>query len=457
MKPRLTVPLFAQTLGLVIATLIAAQIATIVVILSLPPPSPEIYTVGDVVEAVRSQGTEAAKSPDAILATRFGPRPPPIGDPIGRHRQMFRDAVARSLGVLPTSVVIYQHGPRIVAFGGPHRVRRLRSDMAGQEPLLYGRFQIGIRQADGRWLIVQPRGGFGFDPWQERLLLVSFLAALAASPLAWAFSRRLAAPITALAAGAERLGRDPRAPPLSIGGSAEVAVAVAAFNEMQERLRRYVDDRTTMIGAIAHDLRTPLTRLRFRIEAIPEPLRSKLAADVDQMEAMVASTLGFVRDAATPRERRKLEVASLVETVMDEAALTGADAAVEHADRVVVDGDPLALKRLVTNLVDNALKYGASAHARVFTEGDMAVIEVDDNGPGMPDSEIERVFEPFRRLESSRSRETGGIGLGLAVVRAVARSHGGDVVLRNRPHGGLSARVTLPLSLAANRGRPAVA
>ena len=456
MKPRLSLPLFVQTLGLVIATLIAAQTAAVVVILSLPPPAAEIYTVGDILQAFRSRGSEASRSPDAVLMTRYGPAPP-VGDALGRHRLMFRDSLARSLGVSPESVVIYQHGPRIIAFGGPPRVRRPRPESAGPEPLLYGRFQIGVHQADGRWLIVQPKAGFGLDPWQERLLLVFGLAALAVSPLAWAYSRRLAAPISALAAGAERLGRDPRAPALDIRGSAEVAAAVAAFNEMQERLRRYVDDRTTMIGAIAHDLRTPLTRLRFRIEAIPEPLRSKLAADVDQMEAMVASTLGFVRDAATPRDRRKLEVASLVETVMDEAALTGADAAVESADRVVVDGDPLALKRLVANLVDNALKYGASAHARVFTDGDMAVIEVDDNGPGMPDTEIERVFEPFRRLESSRSRETGGIGLGLAVVRAVARSHGGDVVLRNRPHGGLSARVTLPLSLAAKSGQPAVA
>lgn len=456
MKPRLSLPLFVQTLGLVIATLIAAQTAAMVVILSLPPPAPEIYTVGDVLQAIRLRGAEPARSSDAVLTTRYGPAPP-VGDALGRHRLMFRDALARSLGVGPASVVIYQHGPRIIAFGGPHRPRRPRPESSGPEPLLFGRFQIGVREPDGRWLLVQPKATFGFDPWQERLLLVSALAAVAVSPLAWAFSRRLAAPISALAAGAERLGRDPRAPPLDIGGSAEVAVAVAAFNEMQERLRRYVDDRTTMIGAIAHDLRTPLTRLRFRIEAIPDPLRSKLAADVDQMEAMVASTLGFVRDAATPRDRRKLEVASLVETVMDEAALTGADAAVEHADRVVVDGDPLALKRLVANLVDNALKYGASAHARVFTDGEMAVIEVDDDGPGMPESEIERVFEPFRRLESSRSRETGGIGLGLAVVRAVARSHGGDVVLRNLPHGGLSARVTLPLSLAVKTGQPAVA
>jgi signal transduction histidine kinase len=455
MKARLALPLFTQTLGLVIATLIAAQIATVVVVFSLPPPAPEIYTVGDVVQAVRG-GAASPKSAEALLTTRFGSQPG-VGETLGRHRLMFRDALAKSLGVTPAAVIISQHGPRIIAFGGPRRFRRPRLEPAGPEPLLFGRFQIGIHQADGRWLIVQPHAGFGFDPWQVRLLLVSTLAALAVSPLAWAFSRRLAAPFSALAQGAERLGRDPHAPPLDIGGSAEVAAAVAAFNEMQERLRRYVDDRTTMVGAIAHDLRTPLTRMRFRIEGIAEPLRSKLAADVDQMEAMVASTLGFVRDAATPRDRRKLEVASLVETVMDEAALTGADATVEHADRVVVDGDPLALKRLVANLVDNALKYGASAHARVFADGDMAVIEVDDDGPGMPDSEIERVFEPFRRLETSRSRETGGIGLGLAVVRAVARSHGGDVILRNRPHGGLSARVTLPLSLAAKRGQPAVA
>jgi signal transduction histidine kinase len=320
--------------------------------------------------------------------------------------------------------------------------------VAGGEPLLFGRFSIGVRQVDGRWLIVQPQNSWGLDPWQKRLLLVVGLAALAVSPLAWAFSRRLAAPISALAAGAERLGRDPGAPPLAISGSAEVAAAVAAFNQMQERLRRYVDDRTGMMAAIAHDLRTPLTRLRFRIEGVPEPLKSKIEQDLDQMEAMVASTLGFVRDAATPRDRRKLEVTSLVETVMDEASLTGGLVAVEPSGRVIVDGDPLALKRLVANLVDNALKYGSSAHARVFADGEMAIIEVDDRGPGMPESEIERVFEPFHRLESSRNRETGGIGLGLAVVRAVARSHGGDVVLRNLSSGGLSARVTLPLAAA---------
>jgi signal transduction histidine kinase len=420
------------------------------VIFSLPPPEPKVYTVADVVEAVRLVGAGAPKSAREPPLTAVLERAPPTAETLGLRRSMFRDAVAKALDVSPSSVVVSQEGPRIVGLGGRHRAGRPPAEPGGSDPLLYGRFRVGVHEGDGRWLIIQPRTPLGFDPWQQRLLLVSALAALAVSPLAWAFARRIAQPITLLAAGAERLGRDPGAPPLDIRGSAEIAAAVTAFNQMQERLRRYVDDRTTMLGAIAHDMRTPLTRLRFRIEALPEPLRGKLAGDIDQMEAMVASTMGFVRDAASPRDRRKLEIASLVETVMDEAALTGADAAVDRADRVVVDGDPLALKRLVANLVDNALKYGASAHARVFSEGGMAVIEVDDHGPGMPESEIERVFEPFHRLESSRSRETGGIGLGLAVVRAVARSHGGDVVLRNLASGGLSARVMLPLAATAH-------
>ena len=446
MRPARSFPLFVQTLGLVIATLIAAQTAAILVILSLPPPAPEIYTVGDVVQAVRQSNDLAGRGRETALATSINRRPPQ-GETLGRRRLMFRDALARALDVTPSDVVVTQNGPRIVAYGLRPPPPRQKAEAMSGEPLLFGRFRIGVRDGDGHWLTIQPKSNFGLDPWQQRLLLVFALAALSVAPLAWAFSRRLAAPISALAAGAERLGRDPRSPPLDITGSSEVAAAVTAFNEMQDRIRRYVDDRTGMMGAIAHDLRTPLTRLRFRIEAVPEPLRTKMEADIDHMEAMVSSTLSFVRDAALPRDRRKLEMASLVETVMDEAALTGADAAVRRAERVVVDGDPLALKRLVANLVDNALKYGERARARVFSEDGMAVILVEDDGPGMPESEIERVFEPFHRLESSRSRETGGIGLGLAVVRAVARSHGGDVVLRNRPRGGLSARVTLPLAL----------
>lgn len=442
-----TTPLFLQALGLVVAALVAAEIATVVVVLNLPPPPPDVYTVDDVVQAASHVGrTQTRDSRD--LTSELTLAPPALVTQ-GHRRLQFRAALSAALGVAPSDIIISQPGPRIVALAASP-VSGRRSLSIEEAPILLGGFKIGIRQSDGRWLIVAPMTAFGIDPWQQRLLLVLAIAAVAVSPLAWWFARRLAAPIAALAAGAERLGRDPSAPRLDVQGSAEVTAAVNAFNEMQERLQHYVEDRTDMIAAIAHDLRTPLTRLRFRIEAAPEDIRVKLASDIDQMEAMVSATLAFVRDASKPRERVKLEITSLVETIMDEAAETGADSAAEASGRVIVDGDPVALRRLITNLVDNALKFGSAARGRVFTENGMAVVEIEDNGPGIADDQIERAFEPFHRLETSRNRDTGGIGLGLAVVRAIARGHGGDVSLKTRAEGGLRAQVRLPLSVSAS-------
>ena len=218
-----------------------------------------------------------------------------------------------------------------------------------------------------------------------------------------------------------------------------------AFNEMQQRLRRYVEDRTAMMGAIAHDLRTPLTRLRFRIEGLPDDQRRKYAADLDQMEEMITATLAFVRDASRPGERTQLELSSLVESLCDEMAETGSRTEVERGEKVVLQGDPMALRRLVSNLLENAVKFGGEARARVFSDAGNAIVEIDDDGPGIPAADSEKVFEPFYRREPSRSRQTGGIGLGLAVVRSIARGHGGDVSLINRVGGGLTARVNLPI------------
>ena len=441
-------PLFLQALGLVAATLVAVLIATTVLIINIPPPAPEIYTVPEVVLALRN-GRSAETSEGRVLDVRVANAAPPAGAAPGRRHFMFRLALAQALKVTPEDVVVSAGPPRLVVFGGaPQRFPRRQPPPLAGDPTIVGAFVAAVRQPDGQWLIVEPRPQL-VDPWQLRFLLVLGASALAVAPLAWWFARRMAAPFSAFAIAAERLGRDPDAPPLEVRGSTEVKAAAATFNQMQERLRRYISYRTTMIGAIAHDLRTPLTRLRFRIEAAPDELKAKLSADLDEMEAMVASTLAFVQDATRPVERTKLEVSSLVETVIDEAAETGADAAVERSERAVVDGDPVALKRLVTNLVDNALKFGSRARSRVFREAGMAIVEVDDNGPGVPEKEIERAFEPFQRLETSRSRETGGAGLGLAVVRAIARGHGGEVTLHNRASGGLRARVALPLAPTA--------
>jgi two-component system OmpR family sensor kinase len=447
-----TTTLFLQALGLVGATLVAVFVSAMVVILNLPPPPPDVYSVAEVAQAMKTgKGGQAIEG--RPLEVRRESEAPAVSNAPQRRHLSFKAGLAQVLGVNVNDIVLVQdQGP---AFYGPPRLphRPPPATAAPEQTVIFGSFEAALRQPDGSWRVVAPQRQL-IAPWQQRNMIVLSVAFVVVMPLAWWFARRLASPIAAFARAAERLGRDPDAPPLSLRGSTEIRSAVAAFNLMQERLNRYVSNRTTMMGAIAHDLRTPLTRLRFRIEAAPDDLKAKLAADLDEMEAMLASTLAFVQDATRPVERTKLEISSLVETVMDEAAETGGDAAVERCERAVVDGDPIALKRLVTNLVDNALKFGSSARGRVFAEAGMAIIEVNDNGPGVPESEVERAFEPFHRLEGSRSRETGGAGLGLAVVRAIARGHGGEVTLQNRPEGGLCARVALPLALKGGRRAP---
>ena len=436
-------PLFAQMLGLVVLSLIAAHAISLIILFSLPPPPPEAYRVSEVAEALRTPGV--LEVPEGRpLVTRVRGEPPREGF-VGRRRAEFRNELAAALGVPHDRIVINSAARERVIRMRPPGPRPDGPRIRRAEPIIFAPFEIAVQQDDGQWLTTRPRASFHWGSWQGRILLTLLISVIAIAPLAWWFARRLSQPIVAFAEAAERLGRDPRAPPLAMEGSGEVQAAVTAFNNMQERLRRYVEDRTAMVGAIAHDLRTPLTRLRFRIEGAPDELRGRLQQDIDEMEAMVAAALGFVHDATHTAERTKLELASLVESVIDEAAETGADAAIESDQRIVVEGDPLALKRMVANLVGNAVKYGARARGRVFAEGRDAVIEIDDEGPGIPHAEMERVFDPFYRAEPSRSRETGGAGLGLAVVRSIARAHGGDVTLKNRDGGGLTARVSLPL------------
>lgn len=464
-------PLFVQALELLIVTLVAAQLISIAVIFTLPPPPPEFYRSSEIVKALKTAEPVQPRDGRLLVVKREGSIR--SGGPDTPRRADFKAGIGKALGVPANRVELQiDNGPRFFVRRTPVTPPKpdgppptnaqpgsrepfaregaapgggnARNAQGRDEPLIFGDFKVGVRQSDGHWLVVEPKPTLRFDSWQQRILLILLLSVIAVTPLAWLFARRLAQPITAFADAAERLGKDPRTPPLNITGSGEVVAAANAFNMMQERLRRYVEDRTAMVGAIAHDLRTPLTRLKFRIEAVPEDIRPKLAADIDQMEAMIAATLGFVRDTNRPAERTKLELSSLLESVMDEAAETGGDTTVERAEKTVIEGDPVALKRLVSNLVENALKYGGRARGRAFSEDGMAIIEIDDDGPGVPPADLERVFEPFYRGEPSRNRETGGMGLGLAVVRSLARAHGGDVTLANRLGGGLRATVKLP-------------
>ena len=351
----------------------------------------------------------------------------------------------------PPVVRLYRLEPLMTA--GP-RGFRPREGRVGALPQA-GAFAVSLRLPDGPWLNLRihlppPR------PWHSETFLAAFaVMTLAAALLTLWAVRRLTRPVRDLAQAAERLGRDVNAPPLPETGPAEVATAAAAFNTMAERIRRFVGDRTQMLAAIGHDLRTPITRLRLRAEFMDdEEQRRKMLADLDEMEAMVTATLAFARDDAAAAEPGvPLDLAALVRTVLDEAAdarpeLPEDAIAYEGPEHLTVQARPVALKRAIANLVGNALAYGGAARARLIPPAQRGApirLIVEDDGPGIPPAELERVFQPFRRLEASRNRETGGAGLGLPIARNILRAHGGDVVLRNRPGGGgLVAEVTLP-------------
>jgi signal transduction histidine kinase len=313
-----------------------------------------------------------------------------------------------------------------------------------------GKVVIGMKLPDGSWLnVTAPLPHL--RPWHSPTFLIAFLLMTAAAAVLtiWAV-RRLTAPVGTLAAAAEALGRDVNAPPLPEEGPLEIATAAAAFNTMAARIRRFVQDRTELLTAIGHDLRTPITRLKLRAEFMEdEEQRRKMLADLEELEAMVSATLAFGRDAKSTEPVSPLDLPALLRTVLDEAA----DARPDSADRLAYEGPahltvrarPLSLKRALANLVSNAVTYGGNARVRLTpAEAGMLTIEIEDDGPGVAPQEIDRVFEPFHRGEPSRNRETGGVGLGLPIARNILRAHGGDVVLANRPTRGARAVVTLP-------------
>lgn len=253
------------------------------------------------------------------------------------------------------------------------------------------------------------------------------------------------APLATFARAADRLGRDVQAPPLSEQGPREVRQAAAAFNEMQSRIRRFVEDRTRMLAAISHDLRSPITRLRLRAEMLPErETGERMLADLDEMEAMVSSTLDFARGEAEAEPSQTVDLAATIQAVCDNAADMGLSIEFDWPGRLVCVCRPLAIKRALANLIENAARYGGKAKVQARHEDENIVAVIDDEGPGIPEPEIEKVFTPFYRLERSRNRKTGGIGLGLTVARTILRAHGGDLRLENRKEGGLRATVTLP-------------
>ncbi|QTK35399.1 HAMP domain-containing protein [Xanthomonas citri pv. glycines CFBP 2526] len=310
-------------------------------------------------------------------------------------------------------------------------------------PLLDG-FTAALQQPDGRWRTVEsPRRRLSGE-FKTHVVLLFLAGLLANVPLAWWFSRALSAPIKRFAEAADRLGRNPDAAALQRSGPPEIVRAADSFNAMQARLNRLINERTHMVAVIAHDLRTPLARLSFRLDGLQPPLRDKALADINEMKAMISAALDFIQNDRHRGERAPLDLRLLVESVVDNATDIGADAELLPGPEITLDGDPLALRRAVMNLLENALKYGKRARLQLQRDGEDGVLWIDDDGPGIDPTQREQLLLPFVRGESSRNRDTGGIGLGLSVAHSIVLAHGGDLRLDNRPHGGLRVTVRLP-------------
>lgn len=311
-------------------------------------------------------------------------------------------------------------------------------------------FTVQIALHDGTWVTfdsyLSPQAAA--VPLRLALTLLILLGTVIA--LSLVAVRWVTGPLAELATAAEKLGEDINRPPLPETGPSEAQRAARAFNTMQRRLSRFIADRTRIFTAMSHDLKTPITRLRLRAEMLEdEGLRAKFAKDLAEMESMVTQTLDFMRDASTQEAVQPVDAMALLESLQTDYQDTGSKVEIAGSVARPYPGRPLGLRRCLTNLVDNAIRYGGHATVKVEDAADRLTIRVLDDGPGIPEEQLEQAFEPFFRGEASRSRETGGTGLGLGIARNIARAHGGDLVLRNRAEGGLEAILSLPRIAAA--------
>ncbi len=299
---------------------------------------------------------------------------------------------------------------------------------------------------DGRWLNVSTR--FHRPPLQWAWTdMATFLLTAAVLLIAvWLLLGRIVRPLRLLAAAADRLGRGDWTPEIPPSGPEELARLTTAFNRMQARLRRFVDERGRILAALGHDLRSPLTALRVRAEMVDDDeTREALAASIAELQDLVESTLVYARGTSSAEPMEQTDLGAFLTLLVADYAQTGREVSLSPPPAALgARIRPVAIRRALRNLIDNALRYGSAARIAIDRKGGDILVHIDDDGPGIDEADLSRVFEPFVRLEASRSRDTGGTGLGLAIARAILRAHGGEVTLENREPSGLRATIRLP-------------
>ncbi|MGP1676706.1 MAG: ATP-binding protein [Burkholderiales bacterium] len=463
--------LFGRLVLILLGGLILAQIATVYI--NLTERDQLLYRAGGM--RLAQQMSDIVKLLDSLPAAERRKvvavfNAPPLAVSLDRPRitaregsesdfqhSMFTAVLRYALGEdaqvnvvrLEDAPASFRPGPR----GGPQEMPMMSMMQGGGWGRGMGRgfsaegtyFTVQIALHDGTWVTfdsyLSPQAAA--VPLRLALTLLILLGSVIA--LSLVAVRWVTGPLSALATAAEKLGEDINRPPLPETGPSEAQRAARAFNTMQRRLARFIADRTRIFTAMSHDLKTPITRLRLRSELLEdEALRAKFDKDLEEMEAMVTQTLDFMRDASTQEAVQRVDAMALLESLQTDYEDTGNKVEIEGSIVQPYPGRPLGLRRCLTNLVDNAIRYGNRATVKVEDSAERLTIRVLDGGPGIPEAELEQAFAPFFRGEASRSRDTGGTGLGLGIARNIARAHGGDLVLRNRPEGGLEAILTLP-------------
>jgi signal transduction histidine kinase len=363
------------------------------------------------------------------------PLAPEAGTEPGPHQRMFTAMLASALGEAYPVLVARRVGapPEGADEHGP------RHRMAAAV------FVTQVRLHDGQWVTFDTAISREAAELPARLLASLAVLLLAVLGLSWWAVHWLSRPLRELALAADALGRNLHQPPLAEAGPAEVRQAALAFNTMQTRLQRLLDDRTQVLAAMSHDLKTPLTRLRLRTELLDDDeLRQRCEKDLREMEAMVTEALAELRGLEAPTALQAVDLVALLQGLVADQREMGRDVVLAGAVATPLQGDAARLRRALGNLVDNAVLYGQQARITVADTPRAVSVQVRDAGPGIPPELLERVFDPYFRVEGSRNRATGGTGLGLGIARRIARAAGGELRLRNHPEGGLEATLTLP-------------
>ena len=363
------------------------------------------------------------------------------------HRNAFYEAKIRRELAYPETLQIQISVEQENGAPPPEMLRPVMQKMHNRGKLpprdirLYGTIEL----PNGKWLNFSSLSDAELPGWSASSILgLLMLASLIGAMVVWLL-RRATRPLQQLAQQAEQFGRGQEIPPLPEQGPEEIGETLAAFNRMQQRLNRFVQDRTQMLGAISHDLRTPLTSLRLRCEFIADGEdKERMLETLAQMEEMLKATLSFARDDYSGEATREVDLQSLLQSLSDDYQDQGHKVELKAADKVIYSCRPALLRRAIQNLVDNALHYAGDAEMTLESEDEWLKIAILDNGPGIAEEWLEQVFKPFVRLDPARNMEAGNVGLGLSIARTLIHQHGGELTLSNRPQGGLCATIALP-------------